>query len=480
MTKANWFPTRGSSIPLHQQIYEYMKKNITNGEWVVGTKIPPQRELAKAYNVNRSTIVYALDELTADGLIQSQVGKGTFVVNNTWNVLASVPSPDWNSYVNAGAHQPNLHTIQEINRLEFEPNFIRLGTGELAPDLLPTNQMKRIFQGVTAAHLSLGYPESKGSLFLRECISEYLQTKGIKASPASIMIVSGGLQALQLISLGLLHRGSIVLHETPSYLNSINVFQSAGIQLTGIPMDENGIQIHNIGKVKRKHNASLLYSIPSFHNPTGVVMSKERRTALLDACANERLPIIEDDAYGDLWLEEIPPKPLKAYDQQGLVMYMGSMSKTLGPGLRIGWIVAPQAVVERLADIKMQTDYGSSTLSQFVVAEWLASGQYEEHLKTIRIELKQRRDYMLQLLQRYFSGIARWNIPTGGFYIWLSIQKKMSINRLFSKAIKEGILLNPGYLYDRNNQFHLRLSYSYASFNEMREGLLRLSELLKG
>ncbi len=224
MTKAYWIPTKGLSIPLHQQIYEYMKQNIINGEWVVGTKIPPQRELAKLYNVNRSTIVYALDELTADGLIQSKVGKGTYVINNTWNLLASVPSPDWNSYVRAGTHQPNLQTIQEINRMEFEPNFIRLGTGELAPELLPIHRMNAVFQESGAHQLSLGYPESKGSLFLRECLSDYLKTKGIVASPSSILIVSGGLQALQLISLGLLQRGSTILHETPSYLNSVHIF----------------------------------------------------------------------------------------------------------------------------------------------------------------------------------------------------------------------------------------------------------------
>ncbi len=251
------------------------------------------------------------------------------------------------------------------------------------------------------------------------------------------------------------------------------------MQLQGVSMDEEGIQVLDIGKLKRKHNASLLYSIPSFHNPTGIVTSQERRQVLLDTCMQERLPIIEDDAYGDLWLEEAAPKPLKAIDHQGLVLYMGSMSKTLGPGLRIGWIVAPQAVIDRLADIKMQTDYGSSTLSQFAVAEWLATGLYEEHLKTIRLELKLRRDYMLAILNKYFRDIACWSIPRGGFYIWLSLNKKVSTKQLFMRAVKEGILLNPGYVYDRKDQTHIRLSYSYAQFDEMKDGLMRLASLLK-
>ncbi|MBA9027736.1 aminotransferase-like domain-containing protein [Peribacillus huizhouensis] len=473
-----WALNKSSQTPLHQQIYEYIQSKIMNGEWSVGTRIPTQRDLAKKFQVNRSTIVYALGELTADGLIESKVGKGTIVVNNTWSILASTPPPDWNSYVKSGSYQPNIQMIQEINKAESNPKIIRLGTGELSHELLPAEKMQQMFQSRSKI-FSLGYSEPKGSIHLRELLSEYLKAKGIIASPSSILIVSGGLQALQLISLGLLHRGSTILLETPSYLNSVHVFQSAGMNLLGIPMDQDGILTDSIGRFKRQHNGALLYTIPSFHNPTGVLMSANRRIDLLNVCKKDRLPIIEDDVYGDLWFERSPPIPLKAIDNQGLVLYMGSMSKTVGPGLRIGWIVGPEPVIDRLSDIKMQTDYGSSSLSQFAVAEWLSSGFYDEHIKKIRAELKCRRDFTIALLHKHFHDLATWNMPEGGFYIWLSIQKQISIRKLFEKALNEGILLNPGNVYDRNDQQHLRLSYSYASPGQLKKGLIRLSELIQ-
>lgn len=479
MTEIDWKPQKTSSIPLHQQITNYMKKKILIGEWTIGTKIPTQRNLAKLFQVNRSTIVIALEELAADGLIESKVGSGTRVINNTWSLLASTPPPDWISYVKSGIHKPNISIIQEINKAEADPNMIRLGTGELSPDLLPTDKMGKILQFDNERSLSLGYMEPKGSLSLRKTASAYLRTKGIEASPESILIVSGGLQALQLLSIGLLERGSTILHETPSYLNSVHVFQSAGMNLLGLPLDKEGLRCDSIGRMKRQHKAALLYTIPTFHNPTGTLMSERRRIELLEVCQKESLPIIEDDVYGDLWFESQPPKPLKANDTQGNVLYIGSVSKSLSPGLRIGWIVGPEPVIERLADIKMQTDYGSSSLSQYAVEKWLCSGLYEDFLKELKVELIFRRDFANQILKKYFSEVATWSVPKGGFYIWLRLQSGVSTRKLFDLALREGILLNPGIVYDKNDYQHLRISYSYASVDQLEKGLIHLSNLIK-
>ncbi|HWK21513.1 MAG TPA: PLP-dependent aminotransferase family protein [Ureibacillus sp.] len=474
-----WKPQKSSSTSLHQQISNYMKNKILNGEWTIGMKIPSQRMLAKQFDVNRSTIVTALEELAADGLVESKVGSGTRVVNNTWSLLATTPPPDWISYAHSGIYEPNINIIQKINEAEANSNIIRLGTGELSPDLLPNEQMKMFLQNDLVGTLPLGYEEPKGSLELRETISDYLKKKDIVAAPSSILIVSGALQALQLISIGLLKRGSVIFHETPSYLNSVHVFQSAGMNLFGVPIDSEGIKYDSIDRLKRQHHASLLYTIPSFHNPTGTLMSERRRKQLIEVCKKEALPIIEDDVYGELWLDTPPPKPLKANDRQGNVLYIGSISKSLSSGLGIGWIVGPEPVIDRLADIKMQTDYGSSSISQYVVNKWIKSGLYEEYLNQVRLELKTRRDETIRILNTYFSDLALWRIPKGGFYIWLKITPSISIRKLFELALQEGILLNPGNVYDKNEQQHLRLSYAYASLADLEKGLKRISELIK-
>ncbi|GGA29870.1 PLP-dependent aminotransferase family protein [Paenibacillus physcomitrellae] len=475
----DWQPDKLSTTPLYLQIKLFLLHKIQTGEWPVGSRIPPQRVMADAWNVNRSTIVTAVEELIAEGLLEGKRGQGTVVVNNSWSLLASPPPPDWNAYVQSGIHPPNVPAIQIINKAEFIPGIIRLGTGEPSPELFPREKMRQALASLSGNIDSLGYSEPKGLLPLREQISSHLERTGMEVSPSSILIVSGALQALQLVAVGLLQPGSSILLENPSYLNSLHVFQSAGIGLTGLPMDEKGICVQRVEEQKKKQQAALLYTIPSYQNPTGLLMPASRRLELLKACEQVQLPIIEDDVYRDLWFDIPPPPPLKAMDKKGLVLYMGSTSKTLSPGLRIGWVAGPESVIDRLADIKMQTDYGSSSLSQLTVAQWMSAGYYQEHLEHLRMELKRRRDFMLEWLERDFGDLAVWEIPQGGFYIWLRLLPALSMAKLFETALEQGILLNPGYLYDRNDHRHLRLSYAYASLPEMEHGMKQLARIIR-
>ncbi|MCM3715336.1 PLP-dependent aminotransferase family protein [Alkalihalobacillus oceani] len=478
MSEINWKPVKSSSIPLYLQIVNFIRNKIMSGEWTIGTKLPSQRQLATSFEVNRSTVITALQELIAEGLLEAKAGSRTIVANNTWNVLAA-SSPNWPEYVQAGIHQPNKSLIQQINKAEAEPAILRLGTGELGSELIPADAMQQILTSLQHEPLSLGYEEPKGNMQLRETLSGYLRNKGIYASPSSILIVSGGLQALQLIAWGLLRKGSVILHEAPSYLNSLSMFESVGIRGVGIPLDSQGLQMERLVQLKRQHDAALLYTIPSFHNPTGAVMSEERRKQLTEIAHRETLPLIEDDVYGDLWFENAPPPPLKADDRGGNVLYLGSVSKALSPGLRIGWLVGPEQVIDRLADIKMQTDYGSSSLSQAVVNQWIRSGKYEAHLARLRASLLRRRDLMLDILKHSFSDCCTWNIPDGGFYIWLQLQKGISARKLFQHVLQKGILLNPGTIYDKFDDSHLRLSYAYPSESELIQGMQSLAKMIK-
>lgn len=466
-----WQPSRYSDVPLHRQIEQYMKDKILHGEWAVGTKIPSQRTLADMFQVNRSTVTAAIDELTSQGLLEGRRGGGTKVVNSTWSVLAAEPPLDWNDYVRSGIHHPNSSIIQGIHQNEPRADIIRLGTGELSPDLLPVDTMRRMFQQINPHALSLGYEQPKGNPKLREAVADHLKSKQIHVSPSAIFIVSGALQALQLISIGLLKRGSVILTEKPSYLQSLHVFQSAGMRLRGLPMDESGIKTGLVSSYRKQYGGQLLYTIPSFHNPTGTVMSEQRRKEIIGLSKKEQLPIIEDDAYGDLWFEEKPAQPLKAMDHEGNVLYVGTFSKTVSPGLRIGWLAGPEPVIERLADIKMQTDYGSSGLSQWAAAEWLSQGHYEKHLTWIRGVLKQKRDAAVQFLKRYAGDIATWRIPAGGFYIWVTFHKPLPVSRFFHELLKQQVLVNPGSIYNGEDRNSIRLSYSYASLADLETGI---------
>lgn len=478
MEKENRKLSKSSHLPLYQQVVVYIKNKIISGEWPIGSKLPTQREFAKLFGVNRSTVVTALEELKAEGLIEGKMGASTKVVNNTWTLLANTAPPDWNKFVKTGFYKPNQSIVQEINKAESDLNIIQLGKGELSSELFSVENLHTVMHRCINRIDSLGYEVPKGLLPLRQELSKYLSTIGITCSPDSILIVSGALQALQLISVGLLRQGSTILLEELSYLYSLHIFQSAGMKFSSLSVDNQGLIPSDIA-TKKQRNQSIIYTIPSFHNPTGIVMSEKRRKNLLQVCEKENLPIIEDDVYRELWIDTAPPLPLKAKDRHGQVLYIGSFSKTLSPGLRVGWLVGPEPVINRLADIKMQIDYGSSSLSQWAAAEWLSSGLYAQHLRAVRGNLTIRLHTMLEALEKYLQGIATWNIPKGSFFIWVKILPAIPMQKLFETALDEGVLFYPGSIYSSACTQYLRLSYSYASLSDIKQGIYRISQIVK-
>ncbi|GLY11033.1 PLP-dependent aminotransferase family protein [Pseudobacillus badius] len=467
----------GTNLAKYEKVMNYIKKAISSGEWPIGSKIPSQRKLAELLSVNRSTIVTALEELKTEGLIEGVMGKGTMVVNNTWTLLAASP-PSWDESAPFSAPKPLPAPVLETDGVKAPEHFIELSKGELAQDIFPTDNMQQVMMRLAQSLEPFGYEEPKGYLPLRKAISDYMRKQGTDISPASILIVSGAIQGLQLISAGLLHKGSTVFLEKPSYLYSLHTFQSAGMNLSGLPMDEEGLRADALLKKAMAGPASVLYTIPCFHNPTGILMSEARRKELLDVCAEKRLPVIEDDIYRELWMDSPPPPTLQSLDANGHVLYIGSFSKTLTPGLRIGWIAGSEQVIERLAEIKKQTDYGSSSLSQLVAAEWISSGLYEQHLSFVRKELKKRRTAALHALNEHMSDLAEWDIPAGGFLIWLRMKEGIQLKDIYSKAYRAGLSLNVGSIYTGESVQAIRLSYGYASIEEFEQGIRKLRQII--
>ena len=477
MLTMDWQPSRENSLPLYRQIYLVIQKKIETGQWPPGSRLLPQRQLAGLLRVNRSTLALALEELAADGYIKSRRGSGMTVSNPGWAKLASA-TRSWNQRLTADAYLSNQPMIQKINTLEFAPDMIRLGTGEIAPELLPQSELQQLIAATAPKIDNFGYQEPQGLPALRQQISRHLKTRGIDAAPGSILIVSGALQALQLICFGLLAPKDAMFIEQPSYLLSLQLFRSLQLRFSTLPMETDGLSLTALAEQQKKHRHALLYTVPTFHNPTGTLMSLSKRQALLRFCQKTQLPIIEDDVYRDLWLDQEPPPPLKAMDPSGLVLYVNSLSKTIGPGLRIGWVVGPEPIIQRLADLKMQHDYGSSILSQWVAAEWLRQGLEEAHLTRLRQELRLRRQLVGQCLENDFSQLADWQLPPGGFYIWLKLRTPVSLPQLFKAACQKHLLLNPGSIYDQQSSQYLRLSYAYAKPDELCRGLKILAGLL--
>lgn len=478
VVEINWRPDRSDSRPAYIQITDYMLHKIQTGEWIAGAFLPNQRELSKRLGVNRSTLVSALDELKGMGLLETY-GKGGTKILSAQVLSQGMKQPNWQAHISEGFHISNLDTIQVINRYEFTEGYIRLSSGEPSPELFPKEMMAEVLTEVAQDMTNLGYEEPKGMPYLREEVAKYISSFGIQAAPENVLIVSGALQAIQLVAIGLLQPGATVFLEKPSYLYSLNIFQSIGLRRSAIAMDQEGLIPDQILKQSSKHRQSILYTVPSFHNPTGVVMSENRRMELLEACGQTQTPIIEDDVYRELWIDKPSPNPIKSHDKTGNVLYVGSVSKTLSTGLRIGWLVGPEAVVERLGDLKMQNDYGSSSLAQLTAGKFLEKGFYEMHSAVVREKLRIRRQVALDALNHYMADIADWEIPSGGYYIWVRFKVAVRMKELFEEAFKQGILAYPGYLYDNEMNPCLRISYSYASIEEIAYGIKILASVAR-
>ncbi|SMS14696.1 PLP-dependent aminotransferase family protein [Levilactobacillus zymae] len=468
-----WQPQRESSTPLYQQLITYCVTQIRQGNWLVGQQLPPQRELARTYQVNRSTIHAAIAELQALGVVTTAHGRGTRVASNSWSTLLGA-TPDWQRWVHAGEFSANQPTIQTINQREFATP-IRLSTGELGPDLFPRQAVQTAMHQAADQLTTLNYLPARGSLALREALLRRLATWGVQTTPENILITSGSLQALQLITAALLEPGTTVYTAPASYLRSLRVLESVQAKWAPVPVDEQGLAYWQIPVSSQPQ---LLYTVPTFDNPLGTVMSAQRRQDLLAFAQKYQLPIIEDTAYQELWLDQRPPLPLKAHDTQGNVLYLGTVSKDLAPGLRVGWLVGPQAVVARLADVKMQMDYGASTLSQQTLVNLLTAPDYPQTLQRLRDQLRARREAALASLAATLGDLATWQRPAGGFYLWVQLPAKVDLPRLFQAALAQGVLANPGTVYGARTNA-VRLSYAYATPAEFRQGVTVLATLIR-
>ena len=371
-----WHPDPAQPVPVYRQILEWMYGKMESGEWPAGTRLPSQRDMARHFQVNRSTLNQALKPLLEAGVLQGRGSQGTVVASTAWSLRLPV-QPDWSHYMTAGYFRANQEVVQAINTLEFDDRLVRLGTGELDPRLFPQDAFRQTMRDVADAITSLGYVEPLGMPVLRQALADYARKRGLAVSPSSILITSGSLQGLQLISAGLLRGGSTVYVEDPTYVKSLQVFQSAHLRLCGLPMDDQGLSLEALEKHLRQSSDrgnSVLYTIPTNHNPTGRTMSYRRRIQLLDLCSHYDLPIIEDGAYEELTFDGTPPPSLKSLDPGGRVLYLGSISKSLAPGLRIGWMIAPEPVAQLWRQLPVPTSLGQ-VLDQWPLCtvSWMAA-----------------------------------------------------------------------------------------------------------
>jgi DNA-binding transcriptional MocR family regulator len=323
---------------------------------------------------------------------------------------------------------------------------------------------------------ALGYCPVEGLQSLRRGISDRMRKQGIPVNIPNILVLSGSTQGIGLIARLLLNPGDEVVVEVPSYLGSIQTFRALGARIIGVPMDNEGIRVDLLESILARRSPRVIYTLPTFQNPTGVVMSLERRRRLLLLSKRYQIPILEDDPYSEISFEHEPPPSLKSLDTRGYVMYLSTFSKVLAPGLRVAWLAAPEPIIERLSLHKQIFDLNTNALGQWLVSEILRRDLLEDHLTMIRQRYRQKRDLMLQAIERHWPADVRINHPTGGFHLWCRLPGDLRARTLLREAVQERVAFVVGepFHVDGGGHQYLRLSFASAPESEIEEGIRRI------
>jgi 2-aminoadipate transaminase len=375
------------------------------------------------------------------------------------------------------AQRMNPSVLRELLKLTDRPGVISFAGGLPSPKTFPTPQ----FADACAAVLknegaaALQYAASEGHLALREWVAASLPWQ---VNPEQVLITTGSQQALDLIGKVLIDKNSRVLVETPTYLGALQAFAPMEPEFVNVASDDVGIRLDDLSK--KAFGARFLYVLPNYQNPTGKTLPEVRRVALVDAAMRLGLPLVEDNPYGDLWFDSPPPPPLTARNAEGC-LYVGSFSKTLAPGLRLGFLVAPKAIYPKLLQAKQAADLHTASFNQRIVVEVLKDGFIDRHVPTIRALYKAQRDAMLTALEKHLSGSGVfWNIPQGGMFLWVTLPLQMDAAKLLINALKRNVAFVPGAAFycDQSEHNTLRLSFVTATIEQINDGIARLAETI--
>ncbi len=387
----------------------------------------------------------------------------------------------------ARAERMNPSVIREILKVTEKPGIISFAGGLPSPKTFPIAEFAKACADVLAkdGQAALQYAASEGFPALREFVAQQLSKQSAAAGvawqvdPDQVLITTGSQQALDLIAKILIDKDSHVLVETPTYLGALQAFTPMEPKFVSVASDDEGLLIDDL--TAKAAGARFLYVLPNYQNPTGRSMSEARRAALSQTAREMGLPIVEDNPYGDLWFDTPPPAPLTARNPDGCI-YMGSFSKTLAPGLRLGFLVAPKALYPKLLQAKQAADLHTPSFNQRIVAEVLKDGFIDRHVPTIRALYKSQCEAMLAALERELAGTGiAWNQPSGGMFLWLTLPKHMNAIDLLPLAVERNVAFVPGAAFYADHPLHntLRLSFVTASVAQINIGVAALAAVLK-
>jgi DNA-binding transcriptional MocR family regulator len=460
-----------ADVPLYLQVANAIEQGLKIGHVHVGQRLPAERRLAEQLGISRTTATYAYEELRARGFLRGHVGRGTIVVASPTDARpALIP---WASRV--------TRTMADATEVCYPgapagDGAISFGTGWPDSSLCASEMLDTILRSLTTRPGGISYGPSpiEGEPALRSAVAEWLTARGTTTAPDEVLITAGSQEALTLVARALVSPGDVVVTESPTWTGAIFAFRAAGAEIVGVPVDGDGLRCDLLEDVFTRYRPKLLYVVPDFQNPTGTVLSLARRRLLLELVTRFRVPVLESDIYRQIFFESAPPASLRALDGSGLVLHTGSFTKTVSPGLRIGWLVVPREALPVMAATKFITSLTTSTLTQQVATEFLRGGYADRHLVTVRKQCRLRRDRLIQGLHE--TGTLRFQVPSGGYYVSAQLPDGVLTADVVPVAQEHGVVVRPGRYFSPEDREadRFRLCFASPPMRQIPEGVRRL------
>ena len=379
--------------------------------------------------------------------------------------------------------------IRELLKLTQLPGMISLAGGLPSPKAFPVEIIRECIRKVFDGDINhaLQYGSSKGVLPLRRVLAEMMrEKKNIDCEEYDILITNGSQQALTLLSYTFIDPEDTVITGAPTYLAGVQAFHAFEARCEPIPVTDSGFDINSLRRNLRRLNRNeifpkFIYTVPTFQNPSGVTMSLDKRKELLEIASEYDLLIVEDDPYGELVFEGEKIPPIKSLDEKGRVIYMSTFSKILAPGFRLGWVVASEEILNKLIHAKQPADLCTNTFNQYVASEYIGGGYLDGQLKKISAMYREKRDVMVEAIKEYFPEGVKWTVPHGGMFLWVTLPKKINTRHMFHRAIEKKVayVVGDAFFPDGSGHNTMRLNFSYSENDTIREGIRRLSEVIK-
>jgi len=468
-------------VPAYLQLKDYLKEMILEGVLAPGVKLPATRELSRLAGVSRNTVILAYQYLEDDGLVKAVRGRGTFVTGVTTGRGDGVTLP-WPELLTDYAV---LATELDIEKTEprWQKGMISFKSIAPDPELFEAEEFKKAFlrRFALEGKKLLNYGYAQGYRDLLNYLRNYLKGKGVPVDGKDLLITNGFTEAFDITLTALAKPGARIICENPTHNTAIKIMRLHRLEITGVRMEEDGIDLKELERVLAAGDAAAVFLIPSYHNPTGVVMSPEKRIALLKLVAAYRLPVIEDGFNEELRYSGSHVAPLAALAGRGNnVIYTGSFSKILFPGLRIGWILADRELISSLESIKRSRNIHTSFLDQAILYEYLQSGRFERYLKNARRVYRERHKTAVALAKKYIPAKRIWG--QGGLHVFIELPKDLNARQVLAECLKRNVIFMPGDIFYTDGGGHntFRLGISRVTKEQMEEGFRIIGDVING